>query len=328
MKIKVNEAEFDSSDKDESETLYIPVTVIKTATNSEPKPAQKPKDKPKTKPKKQHWPEIKKKPRKNSFLKRVIGVLLICTSIVLLALSAIFIVNWFWDNSKINELQNEFAEVEEVDGGEIVNPPQDDSSDYWDFINIPLINVNFDELLRRNSDTVAWINIRSTNINYPVVQTHNNDYYLNHAFDKSFNKAGWVFADYRNNMVDFDTNTIIYGHSRYDGTMFGSLKNVLNDSWFDNLDNHIVRLSTPSANTMWQVFSAYQIEPETYYLSNEFSSNDSYQKFLDTITSRSQHDFSASPNTKDKIITISTCANNMYDERIVLHARLIKIQQK
>ena len=76
--------------------------------------------------------------------------------------------------------------------------------------------------------------------------------------------------DYRNNAVDFDKNTIIYGHSRYDMSMFGTLRNVVKKSWFDNKDNHLIKLSTPTENTMWQVFSTYKIKAEDYYLQTDF----------------------------------------------------------
>ena len=77
---------------------------------------------------------------------------------------------------------------------------------------------------------------------------------------------------------------------------------------------------------MWQVFSTYKVEPESYYLTTNFSDENSYGDFLNELAVRSAYTFSAKPNTNDKIITISTCANNSYDERIVLHARLIKEQ--
>ena len=79
-----------------------------------------------------------------------------------------------------------------------------------------LVNVNFDELKKKNSDTVGWIKVDNTNINYPVVKCSNNDFYLNHGFDEKWNDAGWIFMDYRNNPVNFDKNTVIYGHSRID----------------------------------------------------------------------------------------------------------------
>ena len=83
-----------------------------------------------------------------------------------------------------------------------------------------------------NSDVVGWIQVAGTNINYPIVQSNDNDFYLNHSFDKSINGAGWVFMDYRNNPSSFDKNTIIYAHSRVDGSMFHTLRNVVKESWF------------------------------------------------------------------------------------------------
>lgn len=270
--------------------------------------------------------KMDKTPKKNKNRGRVATIILAGASSILFIISAAFITMWFLDNYGIEKLQNDFSETEEVDGGELVNPPENQDDDYWNFINMPLINVNFDDLLQRNADTVGWINVPSTNINYPVVQTNDNDYYLTHAFDKSYNGAGWIYADYRNNMVDFDANTIIYGHSRVEGTMFGTLKSALSDNWFNNKDNHVIRFSTPYKNTMWQVYSVYKTSIDFDYLITQFSSEDSYARYLDDTKSRSTHIFSAKPNVKDKIITISTCANNIENERIVLHARLIKEQ--
>lgn len=155
------------------------------------------------------------------------------------------------------------------------------------------------------------------------MQTTDNSYYLNHSYRKKENKAGWVFMDYRNNPVEWNSNTIIYAHSRYDSTMFGSLKKILTDKWLKNKDNYIVKFSTPYENTMWQVFSVYSIESESYYITPTFSTIEEYQSFLSTLKSRSIHDFSTELNTNDKIITLSTCQDN-YGNRIVLHAKLIK----
>lgn len=87
----------------------------------------------------------------------------------------------------------------------------------------------------------------------------NNSYYLNHSFDQSNNNAGWVFLDYHNHLNNLDNNTILYAHGRLDTTMFGSLKNLLKSSWYDNPDNYLIKLSTPTSNSLWQVFSVYHI---------------------------------------------------------------------
>ena len=72
---------------------------------------------------------------------------------------------------------------------------------------------------------------------YPVVRSTNNSFYLNHSFDKSKNLAGWIFADYKNKFDNTDKNIVIYGHNMRDDSMFGSLKNILNSDWYDNEEN-------------------------------------------------------------------------------------------
>ena len=184
------------------------------------------------------------------------------------------------------------------------------------------INVNFDELLSLNNETKGWIQVNGTNINYPIVQTSDNDYYLTHAFDKSWNSAGWVFMDYRNDSETFDKNTILYGHSRLDKTMFGSLKNILKSGWLDDTSNYVIKLSTPYENTMWQVFSVYHLPTTSDYLKVDFSSDSEFSDFLKLIYNRTAHNFGTSVSTNDKILTLSTCYAN--SEKLVVHAKLIK----
>ena len=268
--------------------------------------------------------------RKKLRRKRYILIASFWVSVLVFSLSIFFLWNWFQDNQKIDKLANETVktvekkEKKDNQKTEIINPPEENKKDdYWDYIKMNLLEVNFNELLNKNSDTVGWIEVKGTNINYPVVQTNNNEYYLNHAFDKTKNDAGWVFMDYRNDAKQFDQNTIIYAHSRYNKTMFGSLKNILSSSWYSNKNNHIIRMSTPTENTMWQVFSVYTIQAESYYITPNFSDTNSYQTFLNTLKSRSEVQFSANLNTNDKILTLSTCQDN-FGHRVVMHAKLIK----
>ena len=207
-----------------------------------------------------------------------------------------------------------------------MNEEKDKNNPYWYYITFPLIDVNINELKGQNSDTVGWINVNNTNINYPFVQTGDNDFYLTHSFDKSYNDAGWIFLDYRNNSNFEDRNNIIYGHSRLDKTMFGSLSKVLNSSWYNNKDNHVIRISLDSVNTLWQIFSVYKIKTETYYITTNFNSDSDYLEFLNTIKDRSLYDFNANLNKDDKILTLSTCYSDT--ERTVVHARLIKKNSK
>lgn len=276
--------------------------------------------------------------KKKSKLKRIKWKNIILLLILILSIGALIysiknFINWNNDNKeteKIIEEINELDVVEETNNEEtteIINSEEEKpQSIYWSYIKMNLINVDFKELKERNKDTVAWIQVGGTNINYPVVQTKDNSYYLTHSFDKKYTDAGWVFMDYRNNSTTFDKNTIIYAHARKDRTMFGSLKNILTNDWYKNKDNHIIKLSTETENTLWQVFSVYHINTETYYLTTKFSNDTEYKEFIKTIKNRTALYFNTTVTENDKILTLSTCYNKK--QKVVLHAKLIKVEKR
>ena len=189
-----------------------------------------------------------------------------------------------------------------------------------------LINVDLSDLKNINSDTVGYIKVNNTNINYPVVQTTDNSFYLSHTFDKSENKAGWVFMDYRNHSDYFDANTVLYAHGRLDNTMFGSLRKVIKEEWYTNVDNHIIQYSNDYYSTMWQVFSIYRVKETNDYIKVGFNNDNDYQEFINLIKNRSIYDFNTEVSTSDKILTLSSCYNDV--DRMVLHAKLVKIVEK
>ena len=189
------------------------------------------------------------------------------------------------------------------------------------------MNVDFGELLSKNSDTVGWIKVNNTNVNYPVVQTSDNAYYLKHDFNKKSNRSGWVYADYRDDFKYFGNNSIIYAHNTRTDTMFSTLTWCLKDSWYTNVDNHYIKVSTPTSNTVWKIFSIYMIKTEVYYLKTYFETEEEHQKFVDTIKGRSIYNFNEDISTEDKILTLSTC-NNDGTKRIVIHAKMIKAEYK
>lgn len=268
--------------------------------------------------------------RKKRKIKKIIWYILFILCLIIMIFCLVNILIWNEDNNTLDKINKDIKDknvVSKTDGGENVNPPENKEDDYFYYIKMDMISVNFDELKKKNTDTVGFIKVNGTNVNYPIVQTKDNSYYLNHAFDKSKNSAGWVFADYRNDMINFDKNTIIYGHSRSNQTVFGSLKKVLNKNWYNNKDNHIIKLSTPTENTLWQIFSIYTIKPESYYITTNFT-DDSYKKFLTTIKERSEINFSGTVNNNDKILTLSTCKDAAGTTRLVIHAKLIKLEQR
>ena len=274
---------------------------------------------------------IKKKRRLK--WKNIIAFSLIVIFLITLIISTIDIIKWKLDSNKtdkqIKEIQ-EIIEIEEViedditEEVEIIEQVEEipQVNPYWDYIEMNLINVNFNELKQINSNTKGWIQVNGTNINYPFVQTNDNKYYLTHSFDRAYNSAGWVFLDYRNNINEISKNTIIYAHGRTDKTMFGSLKNILKSGWLDNSNNYVVKLSTETENTLWQVFSVYHIPTTSDYIKVNFSSNEEFINWTKMLIDRSSHNFNTSVNENDNVLTLSTCYND--NEKVVLHAKLIK----
>lgn len=265
--------------------------------------------------------------------KNIIPILIIITSIITLLISIFNIIKWKIDSDKTNyEITNiqeniNIEEIQDTENTEIIEPvievPKENP--YWDYINMNMINVDFNGLKRTNSDAVGWLKVNGTNINYPFVQSSDNVYYLTHSFNKSYNGAGWVFLDYRNNGTN-DKNTIIYAHGRSNKTMFGTLKNVLNNGWLNNTNNYVIKISTETENSLWQIFSVYRIPTTSDYLQTNFNDETEYQNFLDMIKVRSSHNFDTNVASTDNILTLSTCYNN--SDKMVVHAKLIKKENK
>lgn len=281
------------------------------------------------------WDTSQFKILKKSTVKRKINVkkifffVLLIIFIIIFIISIIELTKWNKDNKEttkiIENIQNEIdvIEIEDNETTELVSSiEEDDASDYWYYTKFSLIDVDIAKLKEKNQDTVGWINVNNTNVNYPYVQKDNNNFYLEHSYDKTYNAAGWVFMDYRNNSNLDNKNTILYAHSRLDDSMFGSLSETLKSKWYKNKDNHIIRISTETENSLWQIFSIYKIKEELYYITTDFSKDEDYQQFLNTIKARSIHNFNATLTTNDKILTLSTCYSD--DIRIVVHAKLIK----
>lgn len=271
---------------------------------------------------------------KSTKIKNIILSILIVIFFVIFIYSGYKIIRWKIDsNNTKKEIKDitrkvKIKEIKDNDNTEIIEQKEQipASDPYWDYIKVNLMDVDFSKLLDTNKDTKGWIQIAGTNINYPFVQTDNNNYYLTHSFNKSYNEAGWVFMDYRNDIENLDRNTIIYAHGRWDNTMFGTLKNVFSNNWLDNQNNYIVKISTKYENTLWQVFSVYRIKTTDDYIKVYFKNDNEYKEFLDMIIKRSMHNFNTTVNENDNILTLSTCYNET--DKVVLHAKLIKKEVK
>lgn len=271
---------------------------------------------------------------------KIILIIGIAILIVIAAISIARVVKWSIDNHKTNniikEVQKEAIEkspyqensqthgVPDENTPEVVTPPKKEVKEhnpYWEYMQMNRMSINFNKLLKTNKDTVGWIEVKGTNVNYPVVQAKDNKYYMTRSFDGSNNMAGWIYMDYRNNKNFGDQNTILYGHSMLNKTMFGSLHNLARQSWYNDKGNHIIYVSTPTNEMAWQIFSVYDIPTTSDYLYIKFS-NEDFLKFANKLKNRSRHKFNVNFTANDKILTLSTCRSG--NQRTVVHAKLIK----
>lgn len=247
------------------------------------------------------------KEKNNRILSIIISLILILF-ICIFIYSSIQIFKWLKENKARENI------VKDIQNTITIDEEKEDVEKY---------SIDFNSLKGKNSDTIAWIKVNGTDIEYPVVKASNNDYYLNHSFDKSYNTSGWVFMDYKNKCDNTDKNMVIYGHNRRDGGMFGTLKNILTDEWQNNQDNFIIPFITENEKSEYQVFSIYRIEKEDYYITTNFRTDDEFNDLINEIKSRSMKDFGVDITVEDNILTLSTCANdNKY--RVVLHSKKIK----
>ena len=242
-------------------------------------------------------------------MKKKSKILVTFIQIVLIAViifSGIKIIEWIKSNKKNEDIMSEIKE------NVVINNEMDSNNEEY--------KIDFAKLKQKNSDAIAWIKVNGTDIDFPVVKGTDNSYYLTHNFDKEKNKAGWIFADYRNKFDGTDKNIIIYGHNMKNGSMFASLKDVIKEEWYNNENNKYIALITENENCKYQVFSVYQTETEEYYLQTNISN---FKEFVEKIKGRSKKDFNVDIKETDSILTLSTCADNT-KYRVVLHAVKVK----
>lgn len=182
-------------------------------------------------------------------------------------------------------------------------------------------DINFDALREINSEVVGWIVMESIDISYPIVKTQDNEKYLDTTFEGNKNGAGAIFME-RSNQPDFnDCNTIIYGHNMKNGTMFGSLKKILEENVYTK--SRYFWICTPQGKYRYEIFSAYETaaDGETYTLFSE--PGEEFKAYLDACKKKSALPQITIPLTgNDKVVTLSTCTSNSANRFVVQGRRI------
>ena len=265
---------------------------------------------------------------KENYLKQVIITTITYCFIIIICLSCMAISYVLINNkaseanvAKINERINTVIESSKNNTPTSSEETKEEPNDN---LESPIKNKELESLLKINSDTVGWLTVPNTNIDYPVVKTTDNDYYLDHNYEKKYDYNGWVFMHYYNSTHNLDKNTIIFAHNRfYSGIMFGTLNEVTKDTWYNNTKENLITFNTLYDNMQFEVFSIYKTNITADYLKTTFDSDLEWNNFIKMIRERSMFQNNINVGTNDKIITLSTCLDN--DTRLVVHAVLRKI---
>lgn len=185
------------------------------------------------------------------------------------------------------------------------------------------------ELQKKNSDIVGWLEIEKTGINYPVLQTNNNDYYLTHTYKKENSKNGSIFLDKDYNFLNPSSNLLIYGHNNKNGKMFEELLNYENEGYYKEHPN--VKFTTEKWDSTFEIIAVFKsrvyYKDETnvfrYYYFINAENEEEYNYYIKECKKASLYNIGISAKYGDQLLTLSTCDYSTANGRFVVVARKI-----
>ncbi|MBC1341747.1 class B sortase [Listeria welshimeri] len=178
-------------------------------------------------------------------------------------------------------------------------------------------------LQKLNKDMAGWLTIADTEIDYPILQSTDNDYYLHHNYKNEKARAGSIFKDYRNTNEFLDKNTIIYGHNMKDGSMFADLRKYLDKDFFKA--HPTFSYESGLTNYKVEIFSVYETTTDFYYIETNFPGKQDFDDYLEKVQQQSIYKSNVKVSSKDRIITLSTCDTEKdYEKgRMVIQGKLV-----
>lgn len=267
--------------------------------------------------------ELKKKMNEN---RNKIGKVLIAFFSLTLVISAVFLINSLYEYKKGSSEYKELQEIVSTEEGLEENPENIESEDTnreeigvteEDTKHVERITkAGFEKLAAINSDVVGWIQFLTIDISYPIVQTDNNNYYLDHTFRKEENKVGTIFMETANSADLSDPNTFIYGHNMKDGSMFGLLNQYKEKSFYEK--NPRFAVSTPNGEYTYDIFSCYVVNAagDSYLRFPE--NNEEYGSYVAMLKNLSLYDTGVEVSMEDNIVILSTCTKEGDDYRFIV----------
>ena len=209
------------------------------------------------------------------------------------------------------------------------NYEKNDVSIHKSSVRLPDVLEEYRTLYSKNKKLIGWLKIDDTNIDYPVMQTENNEYYLDHNFNPEYDKNGSLFLDCDCSVYPRSTNLIIYGHHMKSGSMFGNLQKYAKESY--GKEHAIIRFDSIYEKAVYQVMYVFrsQVYNEDdivfkYYQFIEANSEEEFNSYMREMAAMSLYDTGVTAGFGDSLLTLSTCDSSQTDGRFVVVAKRIK----
>ena len=192
----------------------------------------------------------------------------------------------------------------------------------------PEVLEDYKTLLNMNKDLIGWLKIADINIDYPVMQTNDNTYYLDHNFDKKYDKNGCLFLDYQCDVINRNTNLIIYGHNMQSGNMFGRLDKYSSEEYYkEHPKFEFDTIYEKGAYEIVYVFRSKIYNEDAvvfkYYQFLDVQSEKEFDSNMAEMAKISLYDTGITPKYGDELLTLSTCDYQENNGRFVIVARKI-----
>lgn len=254
-------------------------------------------------------------------------IIVVLASIVAVASFAYFGV-YYYNSARTSMSYDQLAELKGSDAL-VSNQEKNTFSIHKEAIQLPDVLDEYKTLYEKNKKLIGWLKIDDTNIDYPVMQTDNNEYYLDHNFNQEHDNNGSLFLDCDCNIYPRSTNLIIYGHHMKSGNMFGNLQQYAKESY--GKSHSLIQFDSIYEKATYQVMYVFrsQVYNEDdlvfkYYQFINANSEEEFDSYMREMAAMSLYDTEVTASYGDSLLTLSTCDNSQTDGRFVVVAKRIK----
>lgn len=225
----------------------------------------------------------------------------------------------------------EYEQLAELKGSDalVTNQSPNNFSIHKTSVRLPDVLDEYKTLYEKNKRLIGWLKIDDTIIDYPVMQTSDNEYYLDHNFNQEYDKNGSLFLDCDCNIYPRSTNLIIYGHHMKSGQMFGQLQKYAKESYGEM--HSVIQFDSIYEKATYQVMYVFrsQVYNEDdlvfkYYQFINANSEEEFNSYMKEMEAMSLYDTGVTANYGDSLLTLSTCDHSQTDGRFVVVAKRIK----